>query len=132
MLNPAYAELQRIQSKISTTSTLEDLKLLLVKESADLTVKISPVSVWTLDWNVLEQTVSGVLELSLQTLLRKEDAILEGRSPKTWRVESPDVIDIFTLEEAFIKTLQAALCPTLVGLFVIPIKKSWKSSHNPL
>ena len=109
MLNPAYAELQRIQSKISTTSTLEDLKLLLVKESADLTVKISPVSVWTLDWNVLEQTVSGVLELSLQTLLRKEDAILEGRSPKTWRVESPDVIDIFTLEEAFIKTLQAAL-----------------------
>ena len=109
MLNPAYAALQRIQSKISTTSTLEELKMLLKRESVELTVKISPVSIWTLDWNIFEHTVSGVLELSFQTILHKEDAVLEGRSPKTLRVETPNAISIFALQEAFIKTLQSAL-----------------------
>ena len=109
MLNTAYAALQRIQSKISTIGTLSELKTLLKKESAELTIKISPRSVWTLDWNVLENTFSGVLELSLQTLLIKEEAILEGHRPKTLRIETPKSIGFDALEESLIKTVQAAL-----------------------
>jgi hypothetical protein len=109
MLNPAYQALERIQSKISTLKGLSELQALLKQEEALLTIKISPRSVWTLEWNVVEKTFSGVLELILEPVLTKGQTTLQGRSPKTLRLESPDHIDIVALEHLFLNAVHSAL-----------------------
>ena len=60
MLNPAYQALLRIQSKIPTTKRLEGTRELLQEESEDLTVRVDPEAIWTLDMDAIHQTVESM------------------------------------------------------------------------
>ena len=71
MLNPAYQALLRIQSKISTTRTLEEIKALMREEASNPKVQLSPRAVWTLDLKALDQTATTAIELGFRCATRR-------------------------------------------------------------
>jgi len=108
MLNPAYQALLRIQSKISTIRTLEELKILMQEEASNPKVKVSPSAIWTLDLRALNQTAKSILEIGFRPLLTQGYDYTEEQS-YLLKVEEVNALGLFALQEAFIKTLQAAL-----------------------
>ena len=108
MLNPAYQALLRIQSKISTIRTLEEIKSLMQEEVSRPKVRVSPSAIWTLDLRALDQTAVSILELGFHPILTQEYDSEEDQ-PHLLKVEEVNALGLFALQEAFIKTLQAAL-----------------------
>ena len=107
MLNPAYQSLLRIQSKISTTRTLEDIKVLMQEEASSPKVQVSPATIWTLDLKTLDQTALIIKELGFCPILTKGEPLEDG--PHLLKVEETNALGLFALQEAFIKILQSAL-----------------------
>jgi hypothetical protein len=107
MLNPAYQALLRIQSKISTTRTLEEIKTLMQEEASSPKVRVLPATIWTLDLSALDQTVTSSLELGFRPILTKGEPLEDH--PHLLKVEETHALGLFALQEAFIKMLQSAL-----------------------
>ena len=107
MLNPAYQALLRIQSKISTTRTLSELKALMQEEASSPKVQVSPATIWTLDLKALDQTTLSIKELGFRPILTKGEPIEE--QPHLLKVEETHALGLFALQEAFVKILQSAL-----------------------
>jgi len=85
MLNPAYQALLRIQSKISTTRRLEEIKILMQEEASNPKVHLSPRSIWTLNLKALEQTALSIKELGFRPILTKGE--LQDTQPHLLKVE---------------------------------------------
>ena len=107
MLNPAYQALLRIQSKISTTRTLSDLKALMQEEASNPKVRVLPATIWTLDLKALDQTTLSIKELGFCPILTKGEP--QEDQPHLLRVEEKNALGLFALQEAFVKILQSAL-----------------------
>lgn len=107
MLNPAYQALLRIQSKISTIRTLEEIKVLMQEEASSPKVQVSTSTVWTLDLEALEQTATTALELGFRPILTKGEP--QEDQPHLLKVEETHALGLFALQEAFVKILQSAL-----------------------
>ena len=107
MLNPAYQALLRIQSKISTTRTLDEIKVLMQEEASSPKVRVLPATIWTLDLSALDQTVTSSLELGFCPILTKGEPIED--QPHLLKVEEKHSLGLFALQEAFVKILQSAL-----------------------
>jgi len=108
MLNPAYQALLRIQSKISTIIMLEEIKILMQEEASRPKVSVSPSVIWTLDLRALDQTAVSILEIGFHPILT-QGYDEEEDLPHLLKVEETNALGLFALQEAFIKTLQAAL-----------------------
>ncbi|MFT5318405.1 MAG: hypothetical protein ACI8RA_001669 [Chlamydiales bacterium] len=107
MLNPAYQALLRIQSKISTTRTLEEIRSLMQEEASNPKVRVSPAAIWTLDLKALDQTVTSAKELGFRPILTKGEP--QEDQPHLLKVEETNALGLFALQEAFIKIMQSAL-----------------------
>ena len=107
MLNPAYQALLRIQSKISTTRTLEEIKALMQEEASSPKVQVSPATIWTLDLKALEQTALSIKELGFCPILNKGEP--QEEQPHLLKVEETNALGLFALQEGFVKILQSAL-----------------------
>ena len=107
MLNPAYQALLRIQSKISTIRTLEEIKALMQEEASNPKVRVSPSAIWTLDLKALDQTVTTALELGFRPILTKGEP--QKDQPHLIKVEEMNALGLFAMQEAFVKILQSAL-----------------------
>lgn len=107
MLNPAYQALLRIQSKISTTRTLEEIKALMQEEASTPKVRVLPAMIWTLDLKALDQTALSIKELGFHPILTKGGPI--ENQPHLLKVEEANALGLFALQEAFVKILQSAL-----------------------
>lgn len=107
MLNPAYQALLRIQSKISTTRTLEEIKILMQEEASSPKVQVSPATIWTLDLKALDQTATTAIELGFSPILTKGEPLED--QPHLLKVEETNALGLFALQEAFVKMLQSAL-----------------------
>jgi hypothetical protein len=107
MLNPAYQALLRIQSKISTTRTLEEIKGLMQEEASSPKVRVLPATIWTLDLKALNQTALSIKELGFCPILTKGEPI--ENQPHLLKVEEMNALGLFALQEAFVKILQSAL-----------------------
>lgn len=107
MLNPAYQALLQIQSKISTTRTLEEIKVLMQEEASSPKVRVLPATIWTLDLKALDQTALSIKELGFRPILIKGEPLED--KPHLVRVEEKNALGLFALQEAFIKILQSAL-----------------------
>ena len=107
MLNPAYQALLRIQSKISTTRTLDDLKTFIQEEASSPKVRVLAATIWTLDLKALDQTALSIKELGFRPILTKGEP-QEGQ-PHLLKVEETNALGLFALQEAFVKILQSAL-----------------------
>ena len=107
MLNPAYQALLRIQSKISTTRTLEEIKALMQEEASSPKVRVLPATIWTLDLKALDQTATTAIELGFRPILTKGEP--QEDQPHLLKVEETNALGLFVLQEAFVKILQSAL-----------------------
>ena len=107
MLNPAYQALLRIQSKISTTRMLEEIKVLMQEEASSPKVQVSPRAIWTLDLKALDQTATTAIELGFRPILTKGEP--QEDQPHLLKVEEMNALGLFALQEAFVKMLQSAL-----------------------
>ena len=107
MLNPAYQALLRIQSKISTTRTLDEIKALMEEEAYKPKVQVSPATIWTLDLKTLDQTAFSIKEIGFCPLLTKGQP--QENQPHLLKVEEMNALGLFALQEAFIKILQSTL-----------------------
>ena len=71
---------------------------------------VASPTVWVLDWDVLNEKVSGTMELSLtHTIKRCGKAIEKHTGAYTLRVEEPKFFGVDDLEKRLIKTLQSAI-----------------------
>ena len=107
MLNLAYQALLRIQSKISTIRTLEEIKALMQEEASSPKVRVSPEAIWTLDLKALDQTALTIKELGYRPILTKGEPLED--QPHLLKVEETNALGLFALQEAFVKMLQSAL-----------------------
>ena len=107
MLNPAYQALLRIQSKISTIRTLDEIKVLMQEEALGPKVRVFPATIWTLDLKALDQTATSALELGFRPILTKGEP--QENQPHLLKVEETNALGLFALQEAFVKILQSAL-----------------------
>ena len=107
MLNPAYQALLRIQSKISTIRTLEEIKILMQEEASTPKVQVSPATIWTLDLKALDQTALSIKELGFRPILTKGEP--QESKPHLLKVEETHALGLFALQEAFVKILQSAM-----------------------
>ena len=107
MLNPAYHALSRIQSKISTTRTLDEIKALIEEEYMRPTVRVSTSSFWTLDTRALDQTVTTAMELGYRPILTRGEP--KEDQPYLIKVEEKNALGLFALQEAFVKIMQSEL-----------------------
>ena len=107
MLNPAYQALLRIQSKISNTRTLEEIKVLMQEEASSPKVRVLPATIWTLDLKALDQTALSIKELGFCPILTKGEP--QKDQPHLLKVEERNALGLFALQEAFVKMLQSAL-----------------------
>lgn len=107
MLNPAYQALLRIQSKISTIRTLEEIKSLMQEEASNPKVQVYPATIWTLDLKALDQTATTAIELGFRPILTKGEP--QETQPHLLKVEERNALGLFALKEAFVKMLQSEL-----------------------
>ena len=107
MLNPAYQALLRIQSKISTTRTLDEIKVLLQEEASSPKVQVSHATIWTLDLKALDQTATTAVELGFRPIITKGEP--QETQPHLLKVEETHALGLFALQEAFVKMLQSEL-----------------------
>jgi len=107
MLNPAYQALLRIQSKISKTRTLDEIKSLMQEEASSPKVRVSPAAIWTLDLKALDQTPTTAIELGFRQILTKGEP--QEEQHHLLKVEETHALGLFAMQEAFVKILQSAL-----------------------
>lgn len=100
MLNPAYQALLRIQSKISTTVSLEGVRDLFQEEAEDLTVRVDPEAIWTLDLDAIHQTVESMMAKGFKEILTKGEP--KRDKPNLVRIKECDALGLFALQEALI------------------------------
>jgi len=104
MLTQAYAAVQQIQSQISTINRLQELKALLKPHKASLFLRISSPTLWVLEWDICESSVSGTLELRLDArLLIREKEFLMRETP--FRLEDPNY-SLLSLEARLIGVIK--------------------------
>jgi hypothetical protein len=105
MLTQAYSVVRQIQSQISDINTLQDLKSLLRPHKASLTIQIDSPTLWMLDWDLSDNSVSGTLELNVGFNL----IIGEKSFPKkgsSFRLQDPNPNSLVRLEARLIGVIK--------------------------
>ena len=98
MLSQSYAAVRQFQSQISTINKLQDLKPVLSPYNASLSIQISSPTIWVLDWNVCDNSVSGTLDLRLEPklLVSEKEFLMRDTS---FRLQDPSPNSLASLEE---------------------------------
>lgn len=110
MLSTSYAELQQIKSQISGVDNIFNVKDLLKKHEAIMTVGLSSPSACMLHWDVLTNTFTGNIELYLEPILKKgEDSLEIPRVLTTIRAEDPNSLSFEDIQKHILRNLQSAL-----------------------
>ena len=105
MLNSAYSAIEQFQRKKSSIATIQELKVLLKRLNLPLNLKITSSSFWEMQWNLLENTLSGTLEIGICPIVTCDGEILQPRNSKTLRVESSEDISMTVFENQLIKLI---------------------------
>ena len=104
MLTQAYAAAQQIQSQISTINTLTDLKSLLSPHMASLSLRISSPTIWMVDWDIADNSVSGTLELRVEPRLLIGEKVFSMKDT-SFRLQDPNC-SLFKIEQQLIGVIK--------------------------
>jgi len=66
MLSTSYDALRLFQKKISKAKNLEDIKSIADEMGVNLSLGISPRSIWVAKWDLIEETLSGIMEFNVE------------------------------------------------------------------
>ncbi len=109
MLNPSYAALQQFQRQKFSTTNLQDLKALLQRLGLSICLQIESPTIWKLSWDLLEDTVSGTLEVRIQPCLNNGTDLFEARHFTTLRLEEPVGLALADMEEKLLAIIKDSL-----------------------
>jgi hypothetical protein len=108
MLNQAYTAIEQFQRQISDIHSIQQLKVFLKKHKIGLSIRISSPTVWILDWNVTNNTLSGTLELRLEPTLsiNNENIPMVERS---FLLQEPKPNSLIVMEKRLIEFIRKSV-----------------------
>ena len=109
MHKPSYAAIKQFQSQKNSTKNLQELKALLRRLDLAITLQIESPTIWKLSWDLLEDTVSGTLEVRIQPCLTSGLEIFEARHFTTLRLEEPKGLILSAIEEKLLAIIKDSL-----------------------
>ena len=109
MLNQAYAAIKQFQRQKNSTKNLQELKALLQHLNLAITLQIESPTIWKLSWDLLEDTLSGTLEVRIQPCLNSGLESFEARHFTTLRLEEPKGIALADMEEKLLAIIKDSL-----------------------
>lgn len=105
MLKPSYNALRKIQNDFPNATNLRELKTILNELNLSMIIQLASSSVWILDWDVLGDSISGVVELGLRPKIISGIDVFELGS-RTLRVECPNLMSLTVFEERFLQLMK--------------------------
>ena len=106
MLNQAYTAVRQTQEKNFPNPEFLAIKKRFKQQSLHIEVEIASCSVWAFNWNLSQNSISGMLNLEVRPKLvdSKGNVMHEQRSSRRFRVEEP-LISKELLQERFFEFL---------------------------
>jgi hypothetical protein len=108
MLTRSYAAAGQFQRKFSDIHSIQELKALLKHSKLGLSIRISSPTVWILDWDVSNDTVSGTLELRLEPTLRIGDKLLQMHE-RSFRIQGPGDDTLADMENSLLDFIRHSI-----------------------
>ncbi len=108
MQKSSYTVILQFQNKFSQITKIQDLKALLRSFEADLSLEISSSNVWTVQYDLLSNELSGTIELYIQPKMSIGKERLEVRHPVCFRLENPS-INLAELETKILEVIKTEL-----------------------
>ena len=109
MLSKSYAAMQQIQRQISEARTFEEFKKLFQLNGIDLVLQVVSSTFWQMDWNPIEETISGVLDLRIYPKIMMNQKTYEARNPINLRLEDPREIIISQFQDRLIEPIKQSI-----------------------
>ena len=109
MLTPSYAAIEQFERKKFSVDTLEALKALLKSLNLSLDLRISSSSFWDANWHLLEDKLSGTLEIGVQPMLIFGQEIFHPRHGTTLRLEEPIGISMSAMELKLLEVIKQSI-----------------------
>ena len=103
MLNQAYTAVRQTQEKNFPNSEFLALKKRFAEKNLHIEVEIASASVWSISWNLTDNTFSGVVDLSIKPKLVDQHGVAqyEHSYSRTFRLGAP-LITKASLKERFL------------------------------
>lgn len=108
MLSQSYTAIKQFQRDISDIHSIQKLKSFLEPSKLGLSIKISSPTVWILDWDVSNDTISGTLELQLEPTLSVGDKLLQMHR-RSFLFQDPKPSSLVSIEARLIEFLRDSL-----------------------
>ena len=109
MLDKSYAAMQQIQRQISQIRTFEEFKKLFKLNGIDLVLQVGSYTFWQMDWNPIEETLSGVLDVRIYPKIMMDQKTYEARHPINLRLEDPREITISQFQDRLIDPIKQSI-----------------------
>lgn len=109
MLNKANVAISQFQTKISKLATYEEFMILLQKSKIDFTLGVGSFSFWELDWNLLKETISGVLQVRVRAKIQVHKKTYEANSWISFRLEEPTEVSISKLKDRLLASIKDSI-----------------------
>ncbi len=109
MLTPSYAAIEQFQRKKIPVDTIEALKALLKSLNLSLDLTITSSSFWDTNWHLLEDRLSGTLEIKVQPMLIFGQEIFQPKHATTFRLEEAEGITTATLEFKLLEVVKQSI-----------------------
>ena len=109
MLSKSYAAIQQFQRQISEVRTFEEFKQLFQLNGIDLVLQVGSSTFWQMDWNPIEETISGVLDLRIYPKIIINQETYEARNPINLRLEDPTEITISKFQDRLMDPIKQSI-----------------------
>ena len=108
MLIREYNAFRRFERQFSDIHSIQRLKAYLKANMMGLSLKISSPTVWILDWDVSNDTVSGTLELRIEPILTIREEIIPLGETSFW-MQDPQENSLVSMETRLIEFIRQAV-----------------------
>jgi len=108
MLTQAYTATQQLQRQFSDIHSIDQLKALLKKLDLKLSLNISSATVWILDWDVSNGTLSGTLDIKIEPIFSIGEEILKMHQ-RSFLLQEPNAKGLISLEKQLIEFIREGL-----------------------
>jgi hypothetical protein len=109
MLNPSYAAIQQFQRLKNSVDSIQSLKELLRRLEISMSIEVTSSSFWKLDWDLLEDQVSGTLEVGILPKLIVGSKVLQKRDAASFRIEEAMPIAVSSIETRLLDLIKQSL-----------------------
>lgn len=108
MLNQSYTAIEQFQRQFSNIYSIQHLKIFLKNSKLGLSIRISSPTVWILDWDLLNDTIVGTLELRLEPSLAIGNEIITMHE-RSFLMQEPKFNSLADMEARMIEFIKKSV-----------------------